>query len=393
MQSKDIIDVLENKDACAFLLLHAQGDPASLALRYQGKVSFSLHHVLMLLVIYKKAIKKIPLFVEHHLAIDRRSYQQATSQNIAIYKQSKWKGQRMLDLTGGIGVDSLFLADSFCSCTVVERNEDLNILAAYNLQKLGIQNVTRIDADATAFLTTSEDKYDLVYIDPDRRDSETRKLLLQDLSPNVLDLLPEMPIHAARVYIKLSPLFDVEEIWRHIPQTTEIWILSERNEVKEVGVYLDYSASPSRMIRLYETYSKAEYLLDAGRTASLPNTDSVLRYLHIPYASVAKSRTSAHFFGEEEVFQLKDFAIYTSDIEYTSGHRNFQVIEKVSCGVKATKKMLSKHGVFRCNISVKGSQEMPETWHKKLKTKDGGDHYLFIFRNDMQTAVLARFIS
>jgi hypothetical protein len=69
------------------------------------------------------------------------------------------------------------------------------------------------------------------------------------------------------------------------------------------------------------------------------------------------------------------------------------VIEKASSGVKVIKKMLLKYGLLKCNISVKGSQESPAYWHKKLRTKDGGDHYLFILRNDIQTAILAKLIS
>lgn len=394
VQSKDIIDVLESQEACDFILAHLDSDTASLALRYMGKVSFSLADALVLIGIYKKAKKKLPLFVEHMLAIDSRSYQQSTSQNIALYKQSQWQGDGLLDLTGGIGVDSMLLAKSFSRCTVIERNSSLNHLASYNLSKLKVSNVDRVEMDADTFLSQSDAHYSLVYIDPDRRDTEGRKLLLEDLSPNVLSLLPKLKPIADRVYVKLSPLYDIDEIWRNIPAASEVWVLSERNEVKEVGVLIDYKAGASRTIRLYETESKSEHLIDFFHSKRAVKTTEYKVYLHVPNASVAKSRTSEYFFVGKDVSQLGDYYLYTSNEENIEEHRNFKIIGTTSVNAKWIKKLLNTHQILQCNVVVKGSRETPAQWHKKLKTRDGGAHYLYLLKGDKQKlAILAKFIS
>ena len=166
MQSNDIIDVLENKEARTFIRQNIAADTSLLSLKYSSSVGANFTVWLQLIKLLAKAKFKLPLFHEKLLALDQRSYEQATSQLVAAYKSEFIIGDTLLDITGGLGVDSMFLADSVAEIIAVEQNEDLHKMATYNIQTLGIGNITRCLGDGVSFLSK---KYEWVYIDPDRR--------------------------------------------------------------------------------------------------------------------------------------------------------------------------------------------------------------------------------
>jgi len=110
VQSNDIIDVLENYEATTFIDERFTDDIATLSLRFSGKTSFNITVCLQLLELYRKATHKLPFFVEHKLALDKRSYEQSTSQRVALYKSQLINGGTLLDITAGLGVDATFLS-------------------------------------------------------------------------------------------------------------------------------------------------------------------------------------------------------------------------------------------------------------------------------------------
>ena len=110
MQSNDIITVLSSNEGIRFIQNNLNKDPVGLALKYAGKTSFDLKIALQLIAIYRKAAQKVPIISKNLLAVDQRSYEQSTSESVAKYKSAFIRGGKMLDLTAGIGMDSIYLA-------------------------------------------------------------------------------------------------------------------------------------------------------------------------------------------------------------------------------------------------------------------------------------------
>src|SRR5690606_34041517 len=86
----------------------------------------------------------------------------------------------------------------------------------------------------TYFEENSNLKWDVIYLDPSRRMGSQRKVILEDLEPNILIWMDSFFARAETVMIKLSPLLDLKSTIDKIPQIQEIHIVALKNEVKEL---------------------------------------------------------------------------------------------------------------------------------------------------------------
>jgi len=171
------------------------------------------------------------------------------------------RGERFCDLTGGYGVDTYFLREGFEHTDYVEQDAELCRIAEHNFRQptpslpkgkeIGIHNCT-----AEEFLNGTEQQYDLLFLDPARRDSHGGKVFrLADCSPNVVALLPTLLAHLhpnGQLMLKLSPMLDITQAMRELavedplipprggrkeqPSVLQwdVHVVAIKNEVKEV---------------------------------------------------------------------------------------------------------------------------------------------------------------
>lgn len=184
-----------------------------------------------------RAASKLPSYAAAQCILPPLAFEQASSEECAAHKNIT--GERLLDLTCGLGVDTLALSRRFRHVTALERDPLLARITAYNLRLLGAENVEVICASAEEFLQHNTDHFDWIFADPDRRSAEGRKLVrLEDCSPDLLTLKPLIDRTSERLCIKNSPLFDVDEAFRLFPQS-RVEVVSLGDECKEVTVYAD----------------------------------------------------------------------------------------------------------------------------------------------------------
>ncbi len=396
MQSNDIIKVLENVEAQSFIRSNIKRDIASLALKHKHNSIFNMAVCLKLIKVYRKCQKKLPFYFDNLLAIDERSYAQSTSEQVATFKSTFLSGKTLLDLTAGIGIDSLFLSKSFAHVVAIEQNVDLHTLAAYNVAKLNVVNLHRICAEANKFLNTDTGVYDLIYLDPDRRSEFGRSVALEYLSPNVLDLLPQLKCKTSQVYIKLSPLFDINEVYRKFTNVSKVYVIAEKSEIKEIGLFLDFNLDENiRTVQLVDVATGFNHTLMLNE---VPNKavsfNAKARHLHIPIALVSKCGVAPYFLRDvREYYKHSAYELYFSDLSEIAGFRTFTVLDTSSLQQKSISKMLALYGIKQCNIIIKGASKKALVWHKKLKTKDGGEYYLWLLNGKKSEAILAKLIS
>ncbi|MBT8326690.1 MAG: hypothetical protein KJP21_03140 [Bacteroidia bacterium] len=393
MQSKDIIEVLESDDAKTFIMNHINEDFTRLSLKFSGKTSFNITVCLQLMTLYIKAKIKIPLFSEQLLALDKRSFEQSSSQRIAKFKATVLKGNSLLDITGGLGVDSIFLSQAFQKIDVIERNQQLHELALFNIRKLELNNINRFCGDGSSYIKPG---YDWIYIDPDRRKGSSRSVVLENLEPNILELLPQLKTATNQVYIKLSPLFDIDEVWRIFDQLNTVYILAEKGEIKEVGVCLDFrNNATNKSLVLVDVASGFNYTSNAQKRVNIEFDSNVEnRYLLIPNALLIKSRLSDEYLTGYSVTKHNSFHYYFSPEKLMiEGVRTFEILGHFSISAKELVNELKKLKIEKLNIVVKGLSDQPELWHKKLKTLDGGEYYLFILKSKKKESILCKLIS
>ena len=173
----------------------------------------------------------------------RLSCEQCSSELAAKYKAEIVNGKcpngKCLDLTGGYGVDTYFLSENFAHTDYVEQNAELCRIATHNFanKPIAIHN-----SSAEEFLA-SAGQYDLIFLDPARRDSHGGKVFrLEDCTPNVVELLPTLLAHLTengRILLKLSPMLDLTQAILHLTPYTvhlswDIYVVAIKNEVKEL---------------------------------------------------------------------------------------------------------------------------------------------------------------
>ena len=143
------------------------------------------------------------------------------------------KERVLVDLTGGMGVDTAFLSDNFEKTFYVEMQEELCEIAKHNFKVLK-KNIEVVNDNAEHFLTIC-DEVDCIYLDPARRDEYGRKMVsLHDCSPDVVELHDLLLEKAKSVLIKVSPMLDIEMVKKELKDITEIHVVAVKNECKEI---------------------------------------------------------------------------------------------------------------------------------------------------------------
>ena len=201
-------------------------------------------------------------------------------------------GGRVADLTGGLGVDAVAFS-SVCEAVLYnERDASLAAAARHNFPLLGARNITvRNLSLQPGGLAEVLDGFtpDLIYIDPARRDDGGKKVfLLEDCSPDVLPLLPELLAAAPHVLLKLSPMADLTMVAERLSRAMEpyyeaagawrtgspreIHAVSREGECRELLVWLDRGYAGPTMVVCAEDDTEVSFSSDelSSARARLP---------------------------------------------------------------------------------------------------------------------------
>lgn len=231
--SREEFEFLCSSEAKKIIETNIEKDHTTLALK---GVSATLCRQIKYL---QRSRSKIPHYYAARCIIPPLSYEQSSSLLSSMTKNDK--GDRFLDLTCGLGVDTMHYSNFFKEVVTIERDEIVADIAKENFKRLGANNIEVINSDCESYIANYQgNKFDLIYIDPARRDSTKRVFLLDDCSPNIINLIPRLSEIANRIVIKLSPLFDVKEADRIFGGGVTIRAISVNDECKELCVEIDF---------------------------------------------------------------------------------------------------------------------------------------------------------
>ena len=320
----------------------------------------------------------------------RLSCEQCSSELTARYKASllsdnSSQHSAFVDLTGGYGVDTYFLSERFEHSDYVEQNAELCRIAEHNFSSqqsaISIHNCT-----AEEFLQTAG-QYDLIFLDPTRRDSYGGKVFrLADCTPNVIKLLPELLQHGKQLMLKLSPMLDISQALRELSAVSwDVHIVAIKNEVKEV---LLLSHQPSEVssqnitaIDLAEpektfVFTREEESLSAKRSFSATVfqcnglSGAAGLYLYEPNAAILKAgayKLIAQRFGLQKLdVNTHLYASYKLRGDFPGRVwkcLNDPINDKIVHGQMA-------------NVVVRNYPLTPEQLKKKLHLRDGGTAFV-----------------
>lgn len=330
------------------------------------------------------AEKKFPFLLKESIVFPPKlNLEQATSQSVAEYKSRLFRGKTLLDLTCGFGIDAFFLSQNFEEISLVDKDKQLLEIVQHNWKILN-KKAHFFNENIECFLSENQKHFDLIYIDPARRDDQKKKVfLLEDLSPNILQLQEELLDISDRVLIKLSPLIDLAYLTQVLKKIQKIYILALRNEVKEILV-IQNSKSSFQNIEIQCTNLEsgdADFSFDFEHSKLIkPELSLIKNYLYIPNNAVIKSGAFgwiAEKFGLRKLENNTQF--FTSDVLKEDFPGRILKVKKINS------KEIVKGGRF--NIISKNYPLKPEEIKKKYKISDGGNSYL-IFTKDVSGRII-----
>lgn len=156
-------------------------------------------------------------------------------------------GSRVVDLTAGLGIDAMHLAEKAASVTAIERTPETAEALRINSQYL--DNINVIQGDCIEFLANyAGEPFDIAFIDPARRGTRGERLFaLSDCEPDVTTLLPSISRVARRLIVKASPMLDPAQTIALLPGCRHLYILGTPTECKEIVADVPFhtSASPT----------------------------------------------------------------------------------------------------------------------------------------------------
>ncbi len=340
----------------------------------------------------RKARRKFPLLYNTADIVYPPSVnlEQASSEATASYKAALLSGlpgleggdARGVDLTGGFGIDSFFLAKQFSQFHYVEPDAELLPIVAHNHRQLGANNIQYHASTAGDFLRQLAHPVGFVMIDPSRRGEGKRSFRLSDASPDIVSLQHEILAKARWLLLKASPFLDISKALAELPFTRRVVVLAVENEMKEL-LFLSEQGFSGRSeieaVNLLSDGASETYKMDRDMEASSnPVYADPGRYLYEPNAAILKAgafKSIASAFGLRKVHP--NTHLYTDSTLRADFPGRVFLVEHL---VKPDRKMLRIHFPDgKANVVVRNYPLQPDALKMKAGINDGGEKFLLAF--------------
>lgn len=366
-----------------FVWQHRNDDPHQLALSGKQHPDIPVAQAAAQVQALQKIRTKIPSWYRSGMLFPfTLSVEQSSSEQTAQYKAHLFAGKKMADLTGGMGVDAYFFAQQFESLTYVEQNEVLAAATQHNFTQLGLSHVQFENQDALDFLQHTEEYFDLIYLDPARRDDRKGKVFqLSDCSPNILNIKPLMFEKTSQILVKTAPLLDLRQAVLQLENVAHIWVVAAEGECREVLYLLRTDAPPTDQIPITAVHLRGalqqaftfNWAMEQAAEVrlSLPQT-----YLYEPNAAILKAGAFRSFGAQYGLGKMHaNTHLYTSaGLQPDVPARSF-VVEQVCKYDRKVVQAAVPGG--QANIACRNFPDSPEQVRRTLGLRDGGAVYIF----------------
>jgi hypothetical protein len=371
-----LINFLLRPEIQQFIRDHEHHDPFSLALKLKIFSSEEARIIVQQVHSRQKARLKMPEWYQKEGIVfpPPLSLEQASSEITARYKATVFgKGNLLLDLTGGTGIDSYFLNGSFSKCVFVEQDSHLVKLAEHNFslteKKFGM-NLGK----AEDFLLHFNGVADVIYLDPSRRTG--RKVIrLSDSEPDPVKLRNQLLQKSKSCWIKASPLQDIQAAVNQLEKVAQVQVVAVGSECKELLLELNSGGGINPLISAVNIDAKTNKIQkfsfnlkeEEGAAAifSLPKL-----FIYEPNAAILKSGAFKILSQRKGLFKIGvNSHLYTSDeLQKDFPGRIFKNLQTVT--------NFKNLNLKQANIISRNYPLSVSDIRKKTSIGEGGDSYL-----------------
>lgn len=321
------------------------------------------------------------------------------------------KTGRIADLTGGLGVDSWAFSKVAEEVLYNEMNPALAAAARHNFKALGVTNIFIKNSEATSDSLKDifgDFRPDVIFLDPARRDSAGKKVfLLEDCSPDVLKILPELFGISRFVLLKLSPMADITMAVERLDRTyeeylekasgkgwngqwvREVHVVASGGECKELLILLDGEWNEGYSLTCREDGKTLTFKPEEITKAKAGYPDSTFaRIIFEPGKSLTKAGVSNAICERFGLVKLARFThLYTiseplsdSELEQrTAPLKDFGKVFYVKEILPLNKSSMKDVGKRypHSEVSAKNIPMSSDELRTRLKVKSGDDAHIF----------------
>lgn len=372
-----------------FIHDHINDDPEKLILKYYGKDNQSIDYKFAVVQIEcrRKYRHKLPNFISSpsrifpsSLAAEQASHEAVVS----FHARLAGTDLKILDMTAGLGVDAMAFASNGNNVTAIDSDSFKAECLLYNAKIENLDHLEVINGDSVKWLKNHEGFFDLIYIDPARRDSHNNRVfLLQDCIPDVAEIQDIIFCHSPRLLVKASPLLDITSALNSIKYCVAARVVCVEGECKEVLIEANRDNDGKDI--LYEAVD----IFQNGKIKSLFSYSSsdqgIVEYatldclhsgmfLYEPNAAVMKlspwTVLSARYPSLKKLSKLSH--LFVSDELYINFPGRITAIE----GVIEKKDRKTLKG-FPANVVSRNYPESADELRKRLSLKEGKDSFIY----------------
>lgn len=385
-----------------FILQHEHEDTARLLLSAARYPDIDMPLAVQQIEGRRTALAKWPsLYACHdYLYPPRLNREQASSEATARHKADLQPPTSAIttvaDLTGGMGIDTLAFARVAEHVDYVERSPDLCTLMAHNLRALGITNVSIHCADSMEWLQQQDRHFDLIFVDPARRDKQGRKVAaFEDCTPDILAHQELLLSKGKEIMVKASPMIDITLGASQLAGVSDIHVIAVQGECKEV-LFRCGKPDGEPLIHCDHLHhgevDEFAFSREDEARAQATYASGIKKYLYEPNAALMKAGPFKLISQREGLEKLAQHThLYTDDrlLQHFPG-RIFSVLAEVSPSRKAVAEAIpdGKAHVVTRNYPVPAAD-----LQKQLGLREGGD--LFVVATTLgsrRTAFLCKLI-
>lgn len=365
-----------------FISKHRNEDVAKLRLKFHGKGETWTDCAITHIECLKKCGKKFG-DMQPRLMLSALSVEQATSGNVALLhgelaKRVVGQAESILDMTCGMGIDLRAIRNALgCHALGIELNQELAAATAYNFSDCS--NVEILCDDSVQWLERYDGvKFDLVFIDPARRgDGGQRVFNIHHCQPDISELLPVLERKCRFVMVKLSPMLDVTQTLRDLPQAVELHLIDEGGECREILVILDMSSSRqggSPLISIHSGDATLTFRLEDERAQSCAYESRTNgRWLFEPSPATMKAQPFGILCGLYNMTKLHpNTHLFCCDAPVAGLPGKWYEIEFETEMSVSVLKTLGKQIGGKADVAVRNFPLKADELQKRLKLKPGG---------------------
>ena len=272
----------------------------------------------------------------------------------------------VLDMTCGLGVDAYAFAAAGYEVMAFDIDPATAREARHNADVLGLGNLEVCEGDSLKFLLESDRKFDIIFVDPARRDIKGRHYALTDCHPDIPAHLDEILSHCDTLIVKASPMVNPSEFdsVRH-----DTHIIGTPTECKEV-VFVAGNRSVGQTFCHTVGHEPYVYHTDAEPQIGARTGAFIL----IPYPSVMKAGGNVCIDGTWKADRFSH--LYFSDSEIENFPGLCRKVRDVMDFDKRTIRMFASQ-YPKINVSARNFPLSAPELVKRLKVKEGGDLFLY----------------